>query len=263
MLVSVNVLLSTFLFLPALFTEIPSVAFLSPVGLISAGIRGQALSLGHLAYGTVPLWGITVALGTLCVAMYREETLMRPGGGLSKLVDGLARLVRRRRRLLAAGVLAVPVALVFELFVLVFAVTLDFRLALVAFLVGGALVEEAVKALPAYASYARAPTSRFAPWVIGSLVGLGFFVGEKAAFGLGWVGFGQVPGGSQTLATLGAGSSLLLVLAPLVLHVLTATISTYAARKGKTTATIGWLAASVVHASYNLVVVTSAGGILP
>lgn len=264
MLVSVNVLLSTFLFLPALFTEIRPVAYLSPVGLIAGSIRGEALTLGHLAYATVPLWLITGTLTLLAVAMYREETLMAPGGALPKLVDGLSHLVTRKRHLVVAGGLAVPLALVLELFVLVFAVTLDVQLALVAFLIGGALVEELLKAAPAYASYAREGASNaWSPLTVGALVGLGFFLVEKGTVGLALFGFGNLPGGDPALATFGIASSVLLLAAPLVLHVVTASMTAWAASEGRREAVVGWLGAGLVHAAYNGAVLLLAGGGIP
>jgi hypothetical protein len=261
LLVSVNVMLSTFLFLPAIFTHVEPVAYLSPVGLISAGIRGEALTAGHLAYGTVPLWGITLTIAAVSVAMFREETLMSARGGLSKLVDGVARLIPSRPRLFWAGVLAVPLAMVLELFVLVFAVTLDIRLAFVAFLIGGALVEEALKAVPAYAAYAReGPANTWAPGVVGPLIGIGFFVGEKSAFGLSWLGFGTLPGGSDALAVFGVGPSRLIVLAPIALHAATVTATAFTAREGKLETVTGWLGASILHAAYNGIAILLASG---
>lgn len=263
-LVSVNVLLGTFLFLPALFTGIQPLAFLSPVGLIAAAIRGEAIGAGSLAYGTAPLWAITAALAALAVAMYREETLSSPGGALPRIVDGLARLVRRRRGLLAAGLLAVPPALALELFVLVFAVTLDVELAFVAFLVGGALVEELLKAAPCYAAYAReGPARAWAPALVGGLVGLGFFLGEKAAFGLGLAGFGGLPGGRAALATYGVAPSLALALAPLALHATATTLAAWASRRGRLQGVAGWLGAGALHAAYNgaVILLVADGGV--
>lgn len=265
LLVSTNVLLSTFLFLPAIFTEVPPVAFLSPVGLIAASIRGDPVSLGQLLYGTVPLSLITVALVALAVSLFREETMFAPGSATSKLVDGVDHLLTTRWRFLAAGLLAVPIALAVELFVLVFAVTLGLTSAFVLFLLGSAFVEEALKALPGYAhaSRARDTATRMAPWLVGSLVGLGFFLGEKGVAALGLLGFGLLPRGTEALATFGIASSPLLILAPLVLHAGTATITATAAQHGKRWAIAGWLAAGIVHALYNatVILVLSGGGL--
>jgi ABC-type Na+ efflux pump permease subunit len=263
LLVSANVLLSTFLFLPALFTEVPPIAFLSPVGLIAASIRGDPVGLVELAYGTLPLIAVTVGLGSLALGVVREETLFAPGGATAKLVDGLEHLVRTRPRLVLAGALAVPLALALELFVLVFAVTLSLGAAFVVFLVGSAFVEEALKALPAYATRARETPPEWATPVVGGLVGLGFFLGEKALAGLGLLGFGGLPRGSEALATFGVAGGPLLVLAPLVLHVIGPTLVAYAARRGR-----GWTGAAVLgggllHAAYNAIVVLAGQGGLP
>lgn len=261
LLVSTNVLLSTFLFLPAIFTEVPPVAFLSPVGLIAAAIRGDPVGVGELLYGTVPLTLITLTVVLLSVALFREETLFAPGGATSKLVDGVDQLMRSKWGFVAAGLLAVPLALAVELFVLVFAVTLGVGLAFVLFLFGSAFVEEALKAIPSYAHANRRPASlKMAPWIVGGLVGVGFFLGEKGVLGLGVLGFGLLPRGSEALATFGISASPLLILAPLVLHSVTATITASAARGGRTWAVAGWLAAGLVHAAYNASVIFLLGG---
>lgn len=266
LLVSTNVLLSTFLFLPAIFTEVPPVAYLSPVGLIAGSIRGEAIGLGELMYGTVPLALITLTVVLLSVALFREETLFSPGGATTKLVDGVDRLARSRKGLLAAGVLAVPIALALELFVLVFAVTLGLAAAFVVFLLGSAFVEEALKAIPGYANATRGATrgAALAPALVGSLVGAGFFLGEKGVVGLGVLGFGLLPRGSEALATYGVSSTPWLILAPLVLHAVTASISAAGSRRGRSGLAVGWLGAGLLHALYNAVVIWwVSGGSVP
>lgn len=262
-LVSLNVLLATFLFLPALFTQIPPISFLSPVGLIAASIRGDPVGLGHLAYGTLPLAAVTGVLAGVGASQFREETMFAPGGVGAKLVDGLDHLLTTRGRLLAAGALAVPIALALELFVLVFAVTLGLTAAFVAFLVGAAFVEEALKGVAAYAPPARPGGPAFSPWTIGPVVGLGFFLGEKAMAALSLFGFDMLPRGTEAMATFGVAGGPWLVLAPLALHVLGPTLVALAADRGRSWSGAALAAAAIVHAVYNATVIALVGGGIP
>lgn len=248
LLVATTVLLSTFLFLPAIFTQIHPVAFLSPVSVIIASLRGQEVALGQFLYATVPMTLAAVVLASLGIALYREETLFAPRSVLSKIGDALFLIGRSRPALVLAGVLAVPFAIGLELFLLIFAVTLNLQTAFVLFLLGGAFVEEALKGLVVHAHITRAPGAT-RPWAAGLLVGSGFFLGEKFALVFSLVGFGLLPLGQDALATFGIARQALIVLAPLALHAVTATVTAYGARAGRTF--IGWTIASLLHAAYN------------
>lgn len=257
LLVAFTVLLSTFLFLPAIFVEVHPVAFLSPMSVVVAAMRGQALTWGEGLYATVPLTLAGLVLAAVGVALYREETLFAPRRLLSKVVDAAAVLARGRTRLLLAGALAVPFALGLEVFVLIFALTLDLRAAFVFFLVGGAAVEEALKGLVVYARVRRGGDA----WLpAGLLTGTGFFLGEKLALLFALAGFGLLPRGDAALATFGIAASPLLVLGPLVLHTVAASLTAYAARHGRDAAALGWMAAVLLHTGYNVLVVASITG---
>lgn len=248
LLVATTVLFSTFLFLPAIFTQIHPVAFLSPVSVIIAALRGQEVAIGSFLYATVPLFAASLVLGAIGVALYREETLFAPRNPIAKLADGIHQLARSRTALVVVGALAVPFAIGLELFVLIFAVTLNLQVAFIVFLLGGALVEEALKGIIVHARLTRGPT-KARPWLVGSLVGGGFFLGEKIALVFSLVGFDLLPLGPDALATFGIAQQAVLVLAPLALHGVAATVTAYGARAGRTL--IGWATASLLHASYN------------
>lgn len=260
LLVTTTVLLSTFLFLPAVFVDIHPVAFMSPVSVISHAIRGTVVGWGPFLYATLPMALATAVLAAVAVPVYREELLFGPRGMISKAVAAVSILVQRPSMVFVAGVAAVPFAMALELFVLLFAIALNVETAFLVFLFGAALVEEALKGLGVFARHRADAAAR--PWVTGLLVGAGFFVGEKLALLLGLVGFGLLDLGPDVLATFGIASSALLVAAPLALHVVTATITAYLARRGAGGATLGVWAAALVHAAYNAAIVFRLGGIV-
>lgn len=258
LLVTTTVLLSTFLFLPAVFVDIHPVAFMSPVSVISHAIRGTAVGWGPFLYATAPMGLATVVLAAVAVPVYREELLFGPRGMVSKAVAAVSILVKRPSMVFVAGVAAVPFAMALELFVLLFAIALNVETAFLVFLFGAALVEEALKGLAVFSRHRADNDAR--PWASGLLAGAGFFVGEKLALLLGLVGFGLLDLGPDVLATFGIASSALLVVAPLALHVVTATITAYLARRGAGGATLGVWVAALVHAAYNAAIVLRLGG---
>lgn len=256
LLVGVHVLLSTFLFLPAIFSEVHPVAFLSPVTVLVAALDHEPVGLANALYATVPTALVAAILATLAVGLYREEPLFAPQRLLAKMVEAVRVRTQTRLGLLAAGALAVPFAIGLELFVLIFAVTLDVRAAFVVFLLGGAFLEEALKALP-IAAAARAGRRA---WTVGALVGGGFFLGEKLALAFSLLGLGLLPYGRDALATYGVSTSLVFVVAPLLLHMATATITAQAARVGRRGTLLGWPLAALVHAAYNGALILGLGG---
>lgn len=249
-IVSTNVLLSTFLFLPAVFTEIHPISYLSPITVVAANIRGDSTTALQFLYSTLPLLLASLVVTLLGVALYREEELFAPKKVLSKLVDAIHYVTPRTRHLLAAGALLVPFALGLEVFVLVFAVTLHVSAALTVFLLGTAFVEESLKGLLAYAFAARAHR-RTIPWIPGLLIGAGFFLGEKLALLFSLVGLDLLPRGPEVLATYGIATSSLLVALPLLLHVVTSTVLVFAAARGKATVGLAYLSMGGLHAAYN------------
>lgn len=249
LLTAATTMLSTFLFLPAIFTTLPPVAFLSPVSVVAAAVDGEVVPWGRFLYATVPLSLCALALAVLAAGLYREETLFSTRGLGLKAMDGLRRLVRSRWALLAAGILVVPFALALELFILALVIPLGLEAAFPAFVLGVAFVEEALKLLPA-----RAYTQRTgkAGWLAGALSGVGFFLGEKIALLVALVGFGLLPFGSTSLALWGAGGGALLLMAPLALHAVGSAVAGAGTKHGRGWAVAAWLAAAVLHAAYNV-----------
>ncbi len=245
--------LSTFLFLPAMFPSVPPVAFLSPMTVVAAGIRGETVAVAALLYAVAPALLAAVALTGLGLALWREEALFSPRTLSEKVVDGVAWATRRRRGLLLHGMAAVPFAVALELFVVGIAIILRLEAAVVLFLVGTALVEETLKGLPMLRS------SRRHPVIQGLLVGGGFFLAEKGVLVAALAGFDLLPLGPETLASFGIGPLGLLVIAPLMLHVGTATLNAWLARRGQRG--LGWAAAVAVHAIYNSLLVLGGGAL--
>jgi RsiW-degrading membrane proteinase PrsW (M82 family) len=133
-------------------------------------------------------------------------------------------------------------------------------------LVAVAVIEEVAKSLHVYAGYAHARFDRTfrTALVVGGFSGLGFFVAEKFALIAQLVDLPDLEIGRAALnsqAPLNAGLplpvvALGLLLAPLALHVVTASISAVGASRGKRSYVAALTVAVCVHLGYNLAVVS-------
>ncbi|MBI2078082.1 MAG: hypothetical protein HYT80_06900 [Euryarchaeota archaeon] len=252
---TMSVALSTYLFLPAIFTQVHPIAFISPISVVAAGIRAESVPLLSFLYSITPLSLAAVVLGAFATALYREESLFAPQKVMSKLLDAVNAALPRRSAFLVAGAMVLPFVFGLELLVLAFAASFPLRTALGVFLVGVALIEELAKALPAAAHFRRSLVHAN-PNVVGLLVGTGFFLGEKLGLLFSLVGLDLVPLGGTLLTSYGITTSFLLVLGPWALHVVTATITAHAAKRRLLL--LGVPLAIFVHVAYNWLVIRTA-----
>ena len=251
---TMSVGLSTFLFLPAIFTQVHPIAFISPISVVAAQLRDEAVPLASVIYSITPLTFAAGVLGLLATVMYREEMLFAPKKIVAKILDSIHLLVRGPKGFLVAGIVVLPFVFGVELFLLAFAVTLPLNIAIMVFLIGVATIEEIAKAIPSLSHYRHATNPR-RPWVAGLTIGVGFFLGEKVGLFLSVVGLQLIPLGQTLLTNYGISTTAILVLAPLALHVVTATISAYAARSGRWAVLLGIPIAIAIHVYYNLRVI--------
>ncbi|MDZ7702632.1 MAG: PrsW family intramembrane metalloprotease [Halobacteriales archaeon] len=267
-LVAVSVGVTSFVFVPAIFADVHPIAAISPLSLVVRDLEGTAVGAGTVAFSTAPSLLAAVVLYGLGGGLYREEDLFAQVPLPAKALDALAAFVTRPSRAGWASVLAIPFVFLAELLVVALLFVVPLGLALPVLFVLIALIEEVAKSLPAYAGFARGryPRTPRTALLVGGFSGVGFFLGEKAAavaqvVGLFELDVGRVAfeigaglGGASTPGLLAA-----LLLAPLVLHVVTASITAVGA-----TRSAGWYGVSLgvavaVHAAYNLGVVAALG----
>ncbi len=262
--VTITVVLTSYAFVPAIFTESGAVALISPLTLVVRELQGEALTLSAVVFSTLPpllTAGLFFGLGS---GLYREEDLFDQRSLPGKVLDALAVPISRPRHVGIMTIVLIPFVFVSQLLAiaLLFAVQqVSVQLATVLILVVVAVVEEFAKSLHIYAAHTHnrfERTMRMAV-ILGIASGVGFFVGEKIALLAQLVGL-------QEVATAEAGLSggiaqgpilLLFLLAPLMLHVVTATISAVGAKGSRRSYLAAVTVAIVVHLAYNLTVVSA------
>lgn len=268
-LVTVSVVVTTYVFVPAIFTDIHPIAAISPLTLVVRELEGAIVSPGTFLFSTTPVVVGAFVLFGLGGGLYREEDLFAQRRVPAKLLDALANPIDRRAMAAVMSLLAIPFVFLAELLAIAVLFVLPLELSLPLLIGSIATIEEVAKSLHLYAGYERARYDRTVRTAItvGCLSGLGFFVGEKAAAVSQVVGLFQLDLGRAAFE-LGAGlggvssSPLLLgvvLLAPLALHTVTATISSIGASRGRTPYLGALVLAILVHTAYNLGVVIILG----
>lgn len=266
--VTVSVLLTTFAFVPAIFTDVGGVALISPLTLVVRDLAGTEVSLGGVAFATLPSTMTALLLFGLGAGVYREEDMFTQRPVHLKALDAVSTRIGGYRSVAVVTALSMPFVFVAELLAVATLFALPGGASIPLVLVAVAVVEELAKGIPAYAGFAEAryPRTPKAGLFAGIAVGLGFFLGEKLTLMVQLVGLPELrtragPIGEAAFQTgLGAEGALvalLLLLAPLALHVVTATLSALGASRSRNWWIAGMLTAVCIHVAYNLTVVSS------
>jgi len=274
--VTITVSLTSYAFVPAIFTDVTPIALISPLTLVVMDLTGQAISAAEILFSTLPPLLTAFVLFGLGAGLYREEDMFTQRSIPHKVLDALSGQIRSRRSALKMSAILIPFVIVAELAAIAFLFVLDSvslnifggnaTLGILAVLGVVAVVEELGKSLHIYAGYVNAHYERTlrSALGLGVLSGLGFFIAEKGLLIVRLSDLESLPIGNAAVqgATPPSGvplwlAALLFLLAPLVLHTVTASISAVGASRGRWSYIGALGVAVVVHLAYNLTVVTS------
>jgi len=260
--VTVSVFLTSYAFVPAVFTDVGPVALISPLTLVVRDLTAGGVAASGVAFATLPATLTALVLFGFGAGLYREEDMFTQRSVPLKLLDALVAPIRRARSLVLVTALLLPFVFVAELLAVATLFALPFALSLPVLLAVIALVEEVAKSLPVLAGFEHARYPRTATWAIaaGAASGLGFFIGEKLTLMVQLVGLPELRLGRAAFAPAGIGVDgpllVLLLLAPLALHTVTAAVSALGATRGTNGYAAGLVAAVAIHLVYNLTVVS-------
>jgi ABC-type Na+ efflux pump permease subunit len=265
--VTVTVSLTSYAFVPAIFTEVTPIALISPLTIVVRDIQGQAITLGEFAFSTLPPTLTAVILFGLGAGLYREEDMFTQRSIPLKVLDALSGQISSRRSAAKISMLLLPFVFVAELAAVAMLFALQ-EISIPLILVTVVVIEELAKSLHIFAGYSAAKYDRSlrTALILGAFSGLGFFIAEKFVLIARIADLQTIDTGRAALVTGLAPDgvplvvvALLFLLAPLLLHVLTATISTLGARRGKRLYGITLAMAMGVHFCYNYAVVVLIG----
>ncbi|ELZ46752.1 ABC transporter permease [Halorubrum coriense DSM 10284] len=288
--VGVSVLLTTYAFVPAIFTNVTPVALVSPLTLVVFDLQGEAVSAGEVLFSTAPMAVGAALLFGLGLGVYREEDMFSQKPVTRKFLDALAvRLspvpaggaLLDRGRLRALGAVAfltactIPFVFVAELLAVAVLFALPVTVSVPVLLVTIAFVEEVAKSVGLYAGFERGVFERTGgaatgdgdrglrlALAVGVASGTGFFLAEKATAVVQAVGLTDLFLGRAAFADVAGLSGLppvalaALFFAPLVLHAVTTGVASVGASRGRTAYALALTLATLGHAAYNVGVVS-------
>ncbi|WP_232701359.1 ABC transporter permease subunit [Halobacterium wangiae] len=258
--VTVSVAFTAYAFVPAVFAEVHPIAAISPLTVVVDSITGAGTSPGALALSTVPPALAAAVLFGLGTGVYREEDMFTQLPIPAKFLDALAAPLTARWRVGLWTALFLPFVFVAELFAVAVLFVAPVSVSVPLLLAVVAVVEEVAKSVHVFAGFERSRLSRTTrtALVVGAASGVGFFLGEKLLLLAQLVGLPGVEAAQYAFspAAVGLPPGVLLV-APLVLHVVTACISALGAARSRVAYVGAFAVAVVVHVAYNLAVVSA------
>ena len=256
--VTITVALTSYAFVPAIFSDVNPIALISPLTLVVRDLQNQAIAAPEFLFSVTPPTLTAVVLFGLGLGLYREEDMFAQRAIPPKVLDSLAGPIRKRWHVGAMTALLLPLVFVTELVAIAILFALG-EVSIVLVLVVVAVVEELAKSLHVYASYAHRRFERTLQMalVLGVVSGVGFFLGEKITLIGQLVGLPQLEIGQAALDPVSGPLVIAFLLAPLVLHTVTATLSSLGASRGRRAYALGLALAIAVHFAYNYTVVVS------
>jgi ABC-type Na+ efflux pump permease subunit len=265
--VTVSVFLTSYAFVPAIFTNVTPIALISPLSLVVRDLQGAGVDLAEYLFSTGPIYLSSTVLFLLGIGVYREEDMFTQRPVPRKFLDALDVRLSGTKSVALVSALSIPFVFVAELLGVALLFALPISVSIPVILVVVALVEEVAKSLHLLAGFekGRFSTSAWSAVTVGAASGVGFFAGEKATAVIQLVGLPELAVGRAAFAPAGTVGvevvpvALALLAAPLLLHVVTASLSALGARKGFQWYLVGLGIAVCVHTVYNLTVVTLLG----
>lgn len=258
--VTISVTLTGYAFIPAVFAEVHPIAAISPLTLVVNDLQGVPVTLGEFVFATLPVTLAALVMLSLGTGIYREEDMFTQRPLPQKALDALSAPLRTKWHVGVWTGLFIPFVLVGELFAVAMLYILPVTLSIPLLLAVIALLEEVAKSIHIYAGFTRARFDRTLRMglVLGAISGLGFFLAEKLLVITQLVGLPDLQIGQAAFApeVLGVTPAVLLV-APLVLHTVTAAISAVGATRSRGTYIGAVLVATTLHVGYNLAVVST------
>ena len=261
--VTISVCLMSYAFIPAIFTNVTPIALISPLTLVVMELQGEAVGLGAYVFSTAPFYLGSTILFLLGVGVYREEDMFTQKPVPVKFLDALDARLRGPKSVGVVSALMIPFVFVAELLAIAVLFVVPIELSIPIILIVMAAIEEIAKSIHIYAGFEsdRFGRSTKMAMVLGAMSGLGFFVGEKFTAIAQLVGLPDLTLGSAALTPAGVtpAATLGLLAAPLVLHVVTAAISSLGAKRDLRWYLGALVVATLVHAAYNFTVVSIYG----
>ncbi|MDW7731355.1 MAG: ABC transporter permease subunit [Methanolobus sp.] len=247
--VFLSVIISGYLFFPAMFTNIHAISSISPITLIVRLIENEAVPLETYMFSTLPFYFVGLSAFAFGTFIFREEDLFTQKSITEKVVDSFEIFLSHRYgSVFMLSIVFIPFVYMTQLMLIVMLFNLPAPYSVITMIVLSAMAEELVKSAGIYTLFKRklADISLKNAVRFAVLSGTGFFVGEKAVAVL-----TLAPIASSAFGSVMTMGTLLLI--PLLLHISTTMVSSLAMyRLGTGRYIIAVILATMVHSAYNM-----------
>ncbi|MBN2109899.1 MAG: ABC transporter permease [Methanosarcinaceae archaeon] len=247
--VFLSVVISGYLFFPAMFANIHAISSISPITLIVRLIEGETVSLETYMFSTIPFYFVALSALAFGTLIFREEDLFTQKPISDKILDCFELFLSYRYgSVFLLSIISIPFVYMTQLMLIVMLFNLPAPYSVIAMIVLSAMAEEIAKSAGIYTVFKRGLAKRSLKNAVryAVLSGTGFFVGEKAVAVL-----TLAPIASSAFGSVMTMGTLLLI--PLLLHISTAMLSSVGiCRLGSRRYLAAVLLATTVHSAYNM-----------
>lgn len=260
-LLSVTILLFSYVLVPSIFSTIHPIAIISPLSVVVFDLQNEALPLVDLLFATTPLLLTGLLLFIYGAGIYREDDLFSQRPIPLKVIDMLAVRIHSWKSLFLKGFIVLPFVFAAQLLLVAMLFILPQSIAVPAILVFAAFTEEIAKSVPVYAGFVKNKLESKGELIMGAIAsGFGFFFAEQLTTIAQLVGLlnlevGSAVFGNTIASSTGTSIGILLPIMWVLIHPIVSVIASLGAIKNKYAYIITVIIATLVHVSYNVGVI--------
>ncbi len=248
-MVFLSVVVSGYLFFPAMFANVHAISTISPMTLIVLLIEGDTIGISEYIFSTLPFYFVGLSVYVFGIYIFREEDLFTQKPITQKLLDCVEIFLSNPYgSVFLLSIIFIPFVYMAQLMLIVMLFNLPLPYSVIVMIVLAALIEELVKSIGIYTLFKRkmvSPTLKNAA-TLAVLAGAGFFAGEKLL-----VFITLAPIATSVFGSVMTMGTLLLI--PLMIHitgVMVVSLGMYAISPRWYLPFV--LFASILHGLYNL-----------
>ena len=248
-MVFLSVVVSGYLFFPAMFANVHAISTISPMTLIVLLIEGENIGTSEYLFSTLPFYFVGLSVYVFGIYIFREEDLFTQKPITQKLLDCVEIFLSNPYgSVFLLSIIFIPFVYMAQLMLIVMLFNLPLPYSVIVMIVLAALIEELVKSIGIYTLFKRkmvSPTLKNAA-TLAVLAGAGFFAGEKLL-----VFITLAPIATSVFGSVMTMGTLLLI--PLMIHitgVMVVSLGMYAISPRWYLPFV--LFASILHGLYNL-----------
>ncbi len=248
-MVFLSVVVSGYLFFPAMFANVHAISTISPMTLIVLLIEGDTIGISEYIFSTLPFYFVGFSVYVFGIYIFREEDLFTQKPITQKLLDCVEIFLSNPYgSVFLLSIIFIPFVYMAQLMLIVMLFNLPLPYSVIVMIVLAALIEELVKSIGIYTLFKRkmvSPTLKNAA-TLAVLAGAGFFAGEKLL-----VFITLAPIATSVFGSVMTMGTLLLI--PLMIHitgVMVVSLGMYAISPRWYLPFV--LFASILHGLYNL-----------